>query len=394
MPTDHHNGLGAAWERYRSNPIRHLGALAAYAEKHTMAALTAKGFSQLSMQFSAPLSLLSQRPMRLTDMAERLNMSKQLCLQSLRPLKAANYIEQQADPSDGRARQMALSPQGKKLIRQAARELSTINQGFAKHLGEKNLQAFTRLLAKLATELNIPALISPASVALQASTMLGIVNRHLHTQLTQKLADRGYGNMQLSYGQVLLYVDLGGTPMKDIAEKSGVSLQALSRTVGELENRGLISRRTDAEDRRSRLVFFTPTGLNMIQTSVSAMDELENEMQTLFGTAAFKRFCRYLEKLYNTTTPEQDILKPYTPERAAITLNTGKSDAATSGKGNSSPLDTNAPGQQEILAFLAQCLSGTPPADDTGQWVRKCLGDQKAQQLQRHLATLGEKRIS
>jgi len=56
----------------------------------------------------------------------------------------------------------------------------------------------------------------------------------------------------------------GAMTIADLARKRGVKHQGQSRTIGELEERGLVARETSAEDRRVSVIGITPTGRDVV----------------------------------------------------------------------------------------------------------------------------------
>lgn len=350
-----------SWQRYLSNPIRHLGELTADTEKRCMAALSTAGFEQLTMAFSAPLTLIARQPMRLTELACALGISKQLCLQALRPIRLAGYILESPDPNDGRAKQIRLSSQGQALIAAAGHELMMINREFTQLLGQPAMTELSNTLRKLALYYRLPSADSAEHPALNYPSMvIGMLNRRLHQRLTEILADRGYPDLQLSFAQVLTLIDSGGTTMSYMAEQQGVSVQAISRIAGELQERGFIERRTDSSDRRSKRIFFSQRGQQLIEDSVAAMTELEAELSAIIGRAGFEKLEKQLLTLHRARRPTR-------PSAGAPATPTPPS---------------------ELLTYFAQRLQGQPGEPHTQQWLSQQLGSADAETLQRLLSKL------
>jgi DNA-binding MarR family transcriptional regulator len=77
-------------------------------------------------------------------------------------------------------------------------------------------------------------------------------------------------------------------PVKQVAERLGVSVPSASRSVEELVKRGLVSRTEDPEDRRVRRVALTPAGQELADEVMAArVAGLEQFAATL--TAAERR---------------------------------------------------------------------------------------------------------
>ncbi|MBD3637091.1 MAG: MarR family transcriptional regulator [Crocinitomicaceae bacterium] len=68
-------------------------------------------------------------------------------------------------------------------------------------------------------------------------------------------------DMSFSWGFILLNVEKEGTPSTSLGPKMGMEPTSLSRTLKNMEERGLIYRKTSSEDKRKSLVFLTEEGV-------------------------------------------------------------------------------------------------------------------------------------
>ena len=68
-------------------------------------------------------------------------------------------------------------------------------------------------------------------------------------------------DMSFSWGFILLAIEKEGTPSTSLGPKMGMEPTSLSRTLKNMDDRGLIRRETDAHDKRKSLVFLTEEGL-------------------------------------------------------------------------------------------------------------------------------------
>jgi DNA-binding MarR family transcriptional regulator len=68
-------------------------------------------------------------------------------------------------------------------------------------------------------------------------------------------------DMSFSWGFILLNVEREGTPSTALGPKMGMEPTSLSRTLKNMEEKGLIYRQTDAIDKRKSLVFLTEEGV-------------------------------------------------------------------------------------------------------------------------------------
>lgn len=73
------------------------------------------------------------------------------------------------------------------------------------------------------------------------------------------------------------HLALRGTRLTDLAERAGMSKQAMGDLVDQCEAWGLVTREPDPRDARARLVQFTPTGLLWLQAFKEAVAQAERE---------------------------------------------------------------------------------------------------------------------
>lgn len=79
------------------------------------------------------------------------------------------------------------------------------------------------------------------------------------------------------------HLDLQGTRLTDLAQKAGMSKQAMGDLVDQCEAWGLVTRDPDPRDARARLVQFTPTGLLWLQAFREAVAQAEKEFRAEVG---------------------------------------------------------------------------------------------------------------
>ena len=84
-------------------------------------------------------------------------------------------------------------------------------------------------------------------------------NWHKISRYYNQVASKG--NMSFSWGFILLSVEKEGTPSTSLGPKMGMEPTSLSRTLKNMEDRGLLYRKTDPKDKRKSLVFLTEEGL-------------------------------------------------------------------------------------------------------------------------------------
>lgn len=68
-------------------------------------------------------------------------------------------------------------------------------------------------------------------------------------------------NLSMSVGFILLHIDKGGTPSTQLGPRMGMEPTSLSRTLKTMQERGLIRREEDKNDKRIVRIFLTDEGL-------------------------------------------------------------------------------------------------------------------------------------
>ena len=82
---------------------------------------------------------------------------------------------------------------------------------------------------------------------------------------------------------VTRHLDLQGTRLTELAQKAGMSKQAMGDLVDQCEAWGLVKREPDPRDARARQVQFTPTGLLWLQAFKDAVAQAEREFRQEVG---------------------------------------------------------------------------------------------------------------
>ncbi|MBN48696.1 MAG: hypothetical protein CMN85_04085 [Spongiibacteraceae bacterium] len=312
--------LPATWQRYRFNFMRYITAISRHSERQAMEQLTKRGYPKLAMSFSPPLSLLGSKPLRLTELAAALGISKQLCLQSLKPIEQAGYIERRADNADKRAKLVALTPKGDQLIADALEEMQAIHRQYENLIGTARINTLSTCFSAASRALKVPGGHIQVANSLPVSARITPLARTLQDRLMQITADLGHP-LQFSFAQVLGSIDLAGTAVASLAQLNGVTTQAISRIAGELESLGYIRRASSSHDRRSRQLYFTPRGLELIRDSVASVQTLADELIGALGKKQFLQMESLSRTLYDALELEQGVLQNYSPELAEQMLN-------------------------------------------------------------------------
>jgi len=91
----------------------------------------------------------------------------------------------------------------------------------------------------------------------------------------------------------------GGTRVSDLAEKLGITRQAVGQLVDDLERMGAVERLPDPDDGRAKRVAFTPAGRQSILDGLNHLKSLEGELSEILGEPLLRAFRKALLLLHD-----------------------------------------------------------------------------------------------
>ncbi|MGV9415728.1 MarR family winged helix-turn-helix transcriptional regulator [Nocardia sp. NPDC003693] len=118
-------------------------------EQRVLAELIAQGHGAITTAQGRLAARIDPGGTRLTDLAERAQVTKQTAGFLVDQLERAGYVERVPDPSDGRARLVRLSPFGREMADRANVIAARIQDEWAAHLGPRRTRALREALTAL-----------------------------------------------------------------------------------------------------------------------------------------------------------------------------------------------------------------------------------------------------
>jgi DNA-binding MarR family transcriptional regulator len=91
------------------------------------------------------------------------------------------------------------------------------------------------------------------------------------------------GSLSASHVHITRHLALDGARLTDLAQRAGVSKQAMGKLVTQCEAWGLVARMADTRDARARRVVFTAVGLVWLQAFQQAVRQAEAELRASVG---------------------------------------------------------------------------------------------------------------
>ena len=112
--------------------------------------------------------------------------------------------------------------------------------------------------------------------------VMEIMARHTGVPLAlSNLAARG--QVGAAHIHITRHLATGGARLTDLAQRAGMTKQAMGTLVDQCEAWGMVSREPDPADARARMVRFTPTGLAWLQAFREAVEQVELELRQAVG---------------------------------------------------------------------------------------------------------------
>ena len=115
-----------------------------------------------------------------------------------------------------------------------------------------------------------------------------------------KLQEYGHEGLTLFHTALISNLDLEGTRITTLADRAGVSKQAMGQLVADLEQRGYIERTPDPNDGRATLVQFTEQGWAFLQDAYQVKQAIEAEYAEILGEVGMNTLWELLKKLIDT----------------------------------------------------------------------------------------------
>jgi DNA-binding MarR family transcriptional regulator len=123
-------------------------------------------------------------------------------------------------------------------------------------------------------------------------------------EVRDRVEERGFVGLRVSHGFIVQRLVDRERAVSDIAESMGVTQQAVSKTVSELEGLGYVRRRPAPDDARVRLVALTDLGRRAVTAAREERAAVEAELRARIGprrVAAATRVLREVLEVYGAT---------------------------------------------------------------------------------------------
>ncbi len=113
--------------------------------------------------------------------------------------------------------------------------------------------------------------------------LLVAAERHFAEALQEHLVAAGFHDHRLVHHNVMAHVAYTGIRLTELAAKAGVTKQAMSELVLDLERLGYLKRSPDPADARAKLITFTDKGRSAVDAAMQAFERMEAQLSERLG---------------------------------------------------------------------------------------------------------------
>lgn len=114
------------------------------------------------------------------------------------------------------------------------------------------------------------------------------------------LAERGHSAVRSTHGPVFQHLDAEGTTVSTLAQRAGITKQAMAELVLHLEHHGYVRREPSPTDARAKLVHLTEAGRDVMAIVRGLMPEIEKRLIDEIGNSRWHQLREDLARIPQT----------------------------------------------------------------------------------------------
>jgi DNA-binding MarR family transcriptional regulator len=123
-----------------------------------------------------------------------------------------------------------------------------------------------------------------------------LVNERALARIDAERSTTG-GHIRMAHTTLFPHITSAGVRLTTLADKVGVTKQAIGPLVDDLEREGMVERIDDPDDRRAKLIRWTKRGERALLHGLGVLAELERELAKAVGTSRLAQLANTLERL-------------------------------------------------------------------------------------------------
>jgi DNA-binding MarR family transcriptional regulator len=130
--------------------------------------------------------------------------------------------------------------------------------------------------------------------------LLRVPAEAIHRRIIRELNGAGFKGLSLAHMAVFRFPNPDGVRPGVLAERAGMSKQAMNRLLGTLEDLGYLMRSDAPDEGRARVVHFTRRGHAAYEKAIEVLHEVEREWNAELGSRDFTKLKELLFRVWES----------------------------------------------------------------------------------------------
>jgi DNA-binding MarR family transcriptional regulator len=145
-----------------------------------------------------------------------------------------------------------------------------------------------------------PTKLSDAGNPMLIGALLRVPTEAIFRRIVRELNEAGFDGITLAHLAVLRFPGPDGERPSVLAERAGISKQAMNRLLGSLEDLGYLKRTDASKLARARIVRFTRRGYAAWAKIIEILGTIEREWSAELGAKEFTRLKELLTRVWES----------------------------------------------------------------------------------------------
>jgi DNA-binding MarR family transcriptional regulator len=116
-------------------------------------------------------------------------------------------------------------------------------------------------------------------------------------ELHERIKAAGFTDQRMAHNAVFAHIPPEGITLAELARRAGITKQAMSELVLDLEAKGYLTRRPDEHDKRTKLIELSDRGWAAMSAALAAFEEMERGLEERLGASRLRSLRHTLEIL-------------------------------------------------------------------------------------------------
>ncbi len=130
--------------------------------------------------------------------------------------------------------------------------------------------------------------------------LLRVPAQAIHRRIIKELNAAGFDGLTLPHMAVLRFPSPDGARPAELAERAGMSKQAMNRLLGSLEDLGYLFRSNSTNGGRARVIRFTKRGQEAYTKALEVLQTIEREWSAELGPEDFTKLKELLLRVWES----------------------------------------------------------------------------------------------